>query len=653
MAIRCWAVLAATLALFLAAAAGEAQAPSPATSIGEAKPPILPVAAFAQRDLFSHPVMSPDGARVAVFIGADRQSGVKVLDSGTTKSLATLILPEGMEYGWHRWAGSDIVLTSVSQIVSTVGTAETRASRLVALKVSTGKTWFVGPKAMGLEGDDLIHVAEDGSSVLLSFQRSVYDWPSVSRVSLLDPDSKAEEIQAPVRYVWEWYADDRGVVRMGPGWSEGKQQVRYRTPHSEKLSVVARIDDDEKDKFWEVSRIMGGSDEALVLDEDEDGRKVVARYNLATRERLATVYRNESWDVTNAWLDPAGKLDAVDYVDNRDRRVWLAPSMTSLQTRLEGALDEEQVWVPSRARDNSRMLVFAGGASDPGGYYIYDSKRRALDVFANLRPELDLSVLARPEPISFLARDGTRIAGYLTLPRGRAPAGLPLIIMPRGGPYGVRDKLRYDDEVQLLANRGYAVLQPNFRGSGGYGRSFEEKGDGQIGRAMQDDLDDAMDWAVREGIADKARVCVVGASYGGYAAMWAVLRNPERYRCAASFAGVTDWKTLLSYDAKFLSRHRAREWKERVAGDNFALDTVSPLRSIAKLDRPLLVAHGKKDTRVPFSQFKLLASQAGRAGVQFDQLVFDQAGHGFDDPTDEARWFSALEAFLAKHNPPE
>jgi dienelactone hydrolase len=624
---------------------------NPASPSAEAKPPLLPVATFAQRDLFSQPLMSPDGARVAVFIAADGKSGIKVLDTSTTKSLAVAILPDGMEYGWHRWAGRDIVLISVSQIVSTVGTKETRASRLVALKVATGKTWFVGPTAMGLEGDDLIHVAEDGSSVLLSFQRSVFDWPSVSRVSLLDPESRAEQVQAPVRYVWEWYADDRGVVRMGTGWSEGRLQVRYRTAEGEKLRVVARVGDDEEEKLWAVSRIIGGSDEALVVDEDDDGRKVLARYNLATRQRVATVYRHDSWDVTTAWLDPTGKPFAVDYVDDRDRRVWLEPAMVSLQGKLESALKEDEVRVGSQARDKSRMLVFAGGASDPGAYYIYDAERRALDVFANLRPDLNLTVLAKPKPISYVARDGTKIAGYLTLPRGRAPNGLPLIIMPHGGPYGVRDKLRYDDEVQFLANRGYAVLQPNYRGSGGYGGDFEEKGDGQIGRAMQDDIDDAMDWAVREGIADKGRVCVVGASYGGYAAMWAVLRNAERYRCAASFAGVTDWTTLLSYDAKFLSRHRGREWKERVAGENFDLDTVSPLRAIAKLDRPLLVAHGKKDTRVPFSQYKLLLSRAQSAGVRFDELVFDEAGHGFDKPEDEARWFSALESFLAKHNP--
>ena len=623
---------------------------------GEARPPLIPVATFAQRDLFANPTMSPDGAGIAVYVESEGKSGIKVLDSSTRKSLAAVVLQEDMEYGWHRWAGSDIVLISVSQAKPFMAGEEMRASRLVALKVSTGTTWLVGPKQMGPEGDDLLHVAKDGSSVLLSFQETLYDWPSVARISLLDPKDRGEQVQGPVRNVWEWYADDQGVVRMGTGWSDGKLQVRYRKSEGEKLRVVARIgeEEEEEEKFWQVSRIIGGSDEALLLKEDKDGRTILARYDLATRQKLETIYRNENWDVTDAWLDDSGKPYAVDFTDDRDRRVWLEPAMAKLQAQFEKALKYDEVWVGSHSRDKSRMLVFVGGESDPGGYFVYDAKRRALNHFADLRPGLDHALLARPTPVSYTARDGTKIAAYLTLPRGRAPKGLPLIVMPHGGPYGVRDKLRYDDQVQFLANRGYAVLQPNYRGSGGYGSAFEDKGHGQIGRAMQDDIDDAMDWAVKQGFAAADRVCVIGASYGGYAAMWSVLRNPERYRCAASFAGVTDWAKLLRYDAKFFSRKRAKTWKTRVTGESgFDLDTVAPTHTMGKLTRPLLVAHGKRDTRVPFSQYKLLLAAAEKAGVKFDRLVFEEAGHGFEKPEDEARWLNRLEAFLKAHNPAE
>ncbi len=233
------------------------------------------------------------------------------------------------------------------------------------------------------------------------------------------------------------------------------------------------------------------------------------------------------------------------------------------------------------------------------------------------------------------------------------PHGLPLIVHPHGGPFGIRDTDNYDDWVQLLANRGYAVIQPNFRGSGGYGASFELLGSGQIGRAMQDDLDDAVAHLVREGIVDPARVCMVGASYGGYAAVWAAIRNPEIYRCAASWAGVMHFERQLAHDSNYLfGRTRGRHW-DSVDGDqtNFDLDDVSPAVQVARLTRPVLLAHGEKDNRVPFDQYRLMAGRARSEGVPLETLVLPESGHGFSGVEDEQAWFDALVAFLARHNP--
>ena len=251
-----------------------------------------------------------------------------------------------------------------------------------------------------------------------------------------------------------------------------------------------------------------------------------------------------------------------------------------------------------------------------------------------------------------MARDGLKIPAYLTLPKHREAKNLPLIILPHGGPYGVRDTLDYNSEVQFLANRGYAVLQPNYRGSDSYGEEFYKKGVGQIGRAMQDDLDDGMDWLVERGIADPGRVCLVGASYGGYAALWGVTRNPKRYRCAASFAGVTDLRKQLKYDGRFLSSRYKRKWKTTVKGDDeFDLDSVSPARTASRLTRPILLAHGKKDSNVPFSQFNMFRSALEKAEKKAELVVYEDEGHGFSNPENEQNWLKKLEAFLQKHNP--
>ena len=175
---------------------------------------------------------------------------------------------------------------------------------------------------------------------------------------------------------------------------------------------------------------------------------------------------------------------------------------------------------------------------------------------------------------------------------------------------------------------------------------------GQIGRKMQDDLDDAMDWAVAEGIADKSRVCVVGGSYGGYAALWAVTRNPERYRCAASWAGVTDWRNMLKYDRRYLSRSTNKRWRSEVLGEAEikTLDEVSPMRLGATLSRPVLLAHGDKDARVPFKQFKQMRDAAEDTG-KLTLLHIEGEGHSFSEKENEKAWYDALIAFLAMHNP--
>lgn len=615
------------------------------------RPALVPLTTFAASHAFANPLISPTGHYVAVRAELDGRELVSVIDLELRRPATMARLTKEQSYEWHRWAGPTTVLISISQPSRVLG-EELRLTRLVALDVATKRHWIIGPSRMGIEGDNLLHVAKDGSSILLAYQKSIYDWPSVYRISLGDPNAKGELVQRPVKGIWNWYADDAGVVRMGTGWMRRKLRVTYRKSAAERFREIARLGEGDYEEFWNVVHIISGSDEGYVLDEDEDGRVSLKRFNYATREPIETIYRNDEWDLVDGWLDENGKPLAVDFVDDRDRRVWLDPEMAKLQRDFEKALGVDEVWIGSRSDDGGRMLVSAGGETDPGVLYVYDASTRHLDAFGEFRPELDISLLARPRPVTYVARDGTKIAAYLTLPKGRIPKKLPLIILPHGGPFGVRDKLTYDDDVQVLANRGYAILQPNFRGSDGYGSKFEELGFGQIGRAMQDDLDDAMDWAVAQGIADAGRVCVVGASYGGYAAMWAVVRNPERYRCAASFAGVSDWKKQLRYDANFFSRKGRRKWQDRVRGkEEFNLDLVSPAHTIYRLERPLLVAHGEEDSSVPFSQFQLVHKAAQLAGVPIEVLIFEDEGHGFTNPANKTKWYAKLTEFLAKHNP--
>jgi dipeptidyl aminopeptidase/acylaminoacyl peptidase len=451
--------------------------------------------------------------------------------------------------------------------------------------------------------------------------------------------------------VFNWIADEGGTVRLGLGYRNRRLNIYYRENDQAEFERIARIKRGDAETFFEAIQIITGTSRGYVLEENDDGKVGVRIFDYATREVVETFYEHPEWDIEDVWLED-GEPIAAFYTDDSRKVVWFNEDDQRVYDELTSAILDRRVWVTSRSKNGERLLVWAGNEADPGVLYLYDRKNKSLKELAQYRPEVNFQYLARPQPFTYQARDGTDIRGYLTLPKGREAKGLPLIILPHGGPFGIRDTLSYNDEVQFLANRGYAVIQPNFRGSGGYGSSFYELGNGEVGRGMQDDLDDAMEWAVREGIADPSRVCVVGGSYGGYAALWAVLRNPERYRCAASWAGVTDWDRMLKYDRRYLTRRAGKRWSAQIEGDDdFDLKDVSPFRLAKGLSRPVLLAHGTADDNVPFKQYEQMVKAARKAPVPLTTLVIEKEGHGFSKKESEQQWYDALDAFLAKHNP--
>ncbi|MFM7402863.1 MAG: alpha/beta hydrolase family protein [Erythrobacter sp.] len=604
------------------AIAQQAAAPAPAPAAAapvETLPPSIPASQFAARPAFWDAKLSPNGVMMAFMRYKDGNPIFVISDTVSGKLAGAVALEPSDDFEWYRWVGDGKLLLSVSTPGDFFGD-EVRYTRLFLFEVSTGALTRLFSRSTVVENDNVIHVAKDGSYILVAIQQTPYDYPAVQRHDLA-PNGKITTVQQPREGVWNWDADDQGVVRMGTGFVDGKLKVYYRATAGGPLALVARLQDDDREGLWDTLQIVNGSDEGYVLSEGENGRVALRRFNFAKREVIETVYEHPDLDVESAVLRE-GKPFAAFYTSDRDEVHWFDPEMARHDRGLRKALGAGEVWMVSRSENNARMLVYAGGESDPGVLYLYDPAAKLLREVSQYRPGLDYRSLAKPKPVRYTARDGTPIRGYLTLPRGREAKALPLIVMPHGGPFGVRDKLEYNDEVQLLANRGYAVLQPNYRGSGGYGNAFFALGNGQIGRKMQDDLDDAMDWAVAEGIADPKRVCVVGGSYGGYAALWAVLRNPERYRCAASWAGVTDWTKLLKYDRGYLSKRVNKVWSAKVRGDGTAdLDTVSPYRAAEQLSRPVLLAHGTKDQRVPMSQYNVFEKAARTAPIPPQTLV--------------------------------
>jgi len=428
----------------------------------------------------------------------------------------------------------------------------------------------------------------------------------------------------------------------------------YRKRGADKFQKLGKAKYDDEEAAMDLLRFARDSDEGYVLSNKETGRYALYRYNFATKQRGERIFASDTNDVTDySTSDDGATLRAVWYTDDRDRMIWYDEVLKQHQADIDRAVKGRPNWIVSRTLDNSAMLIWVGGSNDPGSYFLYRPDDGVMRMIAHVSTTLKGRELASVQYVKYTARDGLEIPAYLTLPLGHPAKGLPLIILPHGGPYDIRDRPDYDPEVQFLANRGYAVLQPNYRGSGSYGKDFYEKGEGQWGRQMQDDLDDGMDWLVKQGIVDASRVCIAGASYGGYAALWGATRNPERYRCAASFAGVSDLGRQLKYQLAFaISKRYRKDWRKTVKGsEDFDPRTVSPLYTVDRLKVPVLVVHGDADQAVPFKQSRLYVDALAKAGKTYDFQSYKGEGHGFSTSANLEDWLTRLGGFLEKYNP--
>ena len=365
------------------------------------------------------------------------------------------------------------------------------------------------------------------------------------------------------------------------------------------------------------------------------------------------MFEHPEVDISEILLAPDGSIDGFTFDDDRPQVRWTNPAMARVQARLDAALPNRTNRIVDRSADGNRLLIFSWAADDPGTYYVYDQAARRLEIFGSPYSELQGYAFAPVRPIHYTGRNGQTIHGYLTLPPGRPEPGLALIVLPHGGPF-LRDRWMFDPQVQFLASRGYAVLQPNFRGSTGYGREFVERGYGQLGTGMIDDIDDGADWLAAQGIADRSRICIMGSSYGGYAAIWAAMRSPERYRCAISWAGPTDLPAQMRHDTRFVVAQRyVRERRRQLRGDEeSSLSAVSPLRHPELLRVPLLIGHGQHDERVPVRQSTdLIRALNRRHAANVESIIYPKSAHDFTATSESVDFLRRVEAFLARHNP--
>ena len=645
------AVLAACLAAALPCAAQTAPG----------APPLVPAASFASQDQFYNPRMSPDGKHLAVTVRTP--VGKRLVPMVTFYSLPDLKLESTVrlkafevpaDYYWV--SDTRIVLEKAEEV-------GTREKPLLTGEIMAMD--FNGTKQEYLYGYDMFKYATsnrhdddygngyvsripepNNGHVLVSSQL----W-RVERSTLIDIDSRTgirkERASLPIahmRFITQW----DGTPRFAYGYKEDNQFVLMRNNGTE--GNWNTVDPSRIGSELRPITISADNHEFMAFHSARGEPEAVVRENLASGERrtvasdpngtLGLMYGTHA-DLPIAATTRTGRPRVI-YFDENDADV-------KLHKTLSAQFPDSMVFFIDSTSDGSKLLFSVRSDRDPGAYYLFDRKTNRADMLMLAMEQIDPEQMAERRPISFRARDGLVLHGYLTMPKHAPQQKLPLVLIPHGGPHGPFDSWYFDADAQFLASRGYAVLQVNFRGSGGRGPAFETLGFRQWGGKIMNDLVDGVKWASAQGEIDGNRMCVYGGSFGGYAALMLAAREPDLFKCAIGYAGVYDLPYLYQED-RARTNIRSKGWLQKFIGeDKDELERFSPVRQASGIKAPVLLIHGGKDKVAPKEHAFRMRDALAAAGKAPEWMYIDYEGHGFYDTENSIAMYQKLEDFLKRH----
>ena len=469
---------------------------------------------------------------------------------------------------------------------------------------------------------------------------------------------RGEQVERPSESVVDWWLDldGRPVVRK----SVINRTVRlYRKDDENKWREFYRMrlrDREEAEEYAPVGASEDPDKYYVIAHPAGHDRLGIYLYDLKNESFGEPVVEHATYDIDSARIAHDGKgVQRYCYYSHVRICEFTDARINAHMRGLRKYFDESaNLYVFDASDDGKNFLLYVEGPNEMPAYYYYQTEKKDIQLVGSLRKVLD--DLARPKAsvLTWKARDDKELTGYVTLPANAgATTRLPLIVYPHGGPES-RDHLGYDQWVQYFAARGYAVFQPNFRGSAGFGRAFAESGYGKWGGAMQDDITDGVKALVDKGTADPARVCIVGASYGGYAALAGASLTPDIYKCAVSIAGISDLDDMISWSRRtYGSDSELIKYVHKVMGDPSKdmerIRAVSPALQVSKIKIPILLIHGTEDSIVPIAQSRTMKKALDKAGMKTELIELEKEDHGGWEIFNEIRVLTAIDQFLWKH----
>ena len=592
-------------------------------------------------DFFRNPeqagfAISPDGAHLSVLRPWKNRLNVHVepVSGGEARRLTSDTERDIHSYGWAN-------PTTILYMQDAGGDENDHA---YAVDISGGEPRDLTPfENVKVTLVDLLE--DDDEHVLLAMNRRVAELFDVWRANLAT--GELTMVAENPGSITSWTTDNSGRVRAGTATDGVNSQIMTRPDEDSPFTPVVTTNF----RTLIAPLFFTFDDQKLVVSSNLDReRMAICTLDPTTGDEGELIYEHDSADVDTLLRSRKRKTFTGVHVEtDRSEYHFFDDARRELQERLEAQLPGTDVHVVDTDRDETTVIVRTHSDRSLGAYYVADANGENLRKLADLSPWLDAEKMSEMSPVRFAARDGLELNGYLTLPReGSAP--YPTVLNVHGGPWA-RDSWGFNPEVQFLASRGYAVLQVNFRGSTGFGRAFWEASFHQWGRAMQDDLTDAVGWLSAEGVADEDRVAIYGGSYGGYATLAGLAFTPDVYACGIDYVGVSNIFTLLETIPPYWEpmREMMYEMIGHPERDEDLLRAASPLFHADKITAPLFVAQGANDPRVKQAESDQIVEALRARRVDVDYLVKDNEGHGFQNEENKFEFYRKMESFLETH----
>ncbi len=445
-----------------------------------------------------------------------------------------------------------------------------------------------------------------------------------------------------------WVTDHDGKIRAATSTDGVNTSLMYRDSEDLPFSTILTTSFREQ-----INPLFFTFDNKYIYASSNVGRdkSAIIKYDIKNGKEMEIIYENPDVDVEQLKYSEKRKvLTTIPFTTWKRERKFLDKETENIYNRINNELGNYEVVITDMNKNEDKFLIRTYSDRSWGSNYYYDLKTDKLRKLSDVSPWLDENEMAEMKPVIYTSRDGLKIHGYLTLPKGVEPKNLPVVINPHGGPW-YRDTWGFNPEVQFLANRGYAILQMNFRGSTGYGRDFWEKSFKQWGKTMQHDISDGVKYLIDEGIANPKKIAIYGASYGGYATLSGLAFSPELYAAGVDYVGVSNlftfMKTFPPYWKPYLQM--MYEMVGDPVKDSSLLAEASPVFNVDKIIAPLFVAQGKMDPRVNIEESNQIVSALKKRGIDVPYMVKDNEGHGFMNEENRFDFYEAMEKFLAKH----